>query len=114
MKEIRIKEEIQRMIHKTSIKTHPKILNACYYSLKLHMLLEQLFFQNVYYGDPYRGFGTIQFYLMRVEKLSEKNIALRIIEREFKSFSYNSDLSKVEARNKIQEVMKHLREALKN
>ncbi len=106
-------EQVQRdMIHLTSFKTHPKILTARIFSLSFLNLITSIY-RSAAWDNSDAVFQTITFYMQRIEKLSQKNIALRIIEHNLNSLRHNEKLSKFDFEKKIKDIIKYLRDSLK-
>jgi len=100
------------MIHMAKISTNSKILTARIFSLSFLNLLT-LMYRNALGDNSSLVFYTITFYLQRVENLSQKNIALKIIECDLHMYRRNEELGEHDFESKIKEVMKYLRDSLK-
>lgn len=107
-----IEKERYRMIHMTKISTHSKILTTRIFSLSFLNLLT-LMYRNALGDNSSSVFYAITFYLQRVEKLSQKNIALKIIEIDLRMYRRNEELGEHAFESKIKEIMKYLRDSLK-
>lgn len=105
----KIRDDLNNM---TNIKTHPRILKNRIFSLEFLNLLKSTF-NNSYIDNSVNAFSEITFYLKRIERLSQKETVLCIIEYELFRLRWNEKFSEDEFKKRVQEIISFLREALK-